>query len=148
MFGFLKKRAEKRERKAELNQLARNAAEEVNDAIDEYFIRVEDVSQDFLEKLNEYLQDLGPIEDETPREMAEMWLLEVVGMWREVRPAMEAASREALTEQFEVTREIGVDWRLEEILTERFEKAEFNFKARAVIAAGEAADAAEGNASA
>lgn len=146
MFGFGKARAEKKARDAEVQSLIAAAVEETDDAFDEYFAKVEQVSQEFLKRLDGFLTDLEPVEGETPREVSEMWLLDVVDMWREARPEMEARGREFLQGQFEVGKEIGIEWSIEEIFKERFDRAEFNFKARAVIAAGEAADRAEGGA--
>lgn len=144
MFGFLKDRAEKKARKAELQRLAVSAAEEINDATDEWFAKVEAVSQELLAKLGEFLTDLTLIEGDTPRETAESWLLEIVEMWREMRPEMEARGRDFLSEQFDISEQIGVGWKMEEVFARKFDEAEFSFKARAVIAAGEAADQAEG----
>jgi len=143
MFSFLKKRRQKRERAAEVKQLGLDFADEINAALDEWFAKVEEASQKFLERLKEQVTDLTPIEGETPREMSEVYLLENVEDWREVRPTMEASGREFLSQEFEVSREMGVDWRLEEVFAEKFNTAEFNFIARAVIVAGEAASAAE-----
>jgi hypothetical protein len=116
---------------------------EFNDAIDEFFGRIEVFSLQQLEILSIQLEDLSDDTGRSPRTVSENLLIDSVEDWRDIASDLKDGGLQVLSGWFETANEIGVRWKADEVYEDRWKKADFDFAARAVIVAGEAADKAE-----
>ena len=141
MFKFFKKKPSPEYQEAMNIGLA--WTNDFNDAIDEFFGRIENFSLQQLEILSIQLEDISDDAGRSPRIVSEEMLIDSVEDWRDIAGDLKDGGLQVLNGWFETADEIGVRWKADEVYEDRWKKADFDFAARAVIVAGEAADKAE-----
>jgi hypothetical protein len=140
MFGFLKRRKEAKAMAEIGRAYVGTVGDEVATDLNKFFDAIGQADDELIELAKARFAGVGLAEGLSPKQEAEIELQAAMDQWNETRVNLREQGEQFLANVFQIASAVDASAQMREVVDKRWADADLNFKAKMVIAFGEATE--------